>query len=100
MCKRREVYMKAMFNLRRSIYVKMPSVPFLGTICRGWSRGRVQGVRIPPPPKMTGGFLIQLLFCKKKKKTIWFIDVEVEQETSATPPKKNSWSAPDMAAEK
>ena len=54
----------------------------------------------PPPPKMTCGFLIQLLFCKKKKKTIWFIDVEVEQETSATPPKKNSWSAPDMAAEK
>ena len=25
---------------------------------------------------------------KKKKKTMWFIGVEVEQETSAPPPKK------------
>ena len=30
------------------------------------SRGRVQGVRTPPP-EMTCGFLIQLVFCKKKK---------------------------------
>ena len=43
------------------------------------SRGRVQGVHTPP------GFLIQLVFCKK---TMWFIGVEVEQETSALPPKK------------
>ena len=35
---------------------------------------------------MTCGFLIQLVFCKKK--TMWFIGVEVEQETSAPPPKK------------
>ena len=36
---------------------------------RGGSRGRVQGVRtIPPPfPEMTCGFLIQLVFCKKKE---------------------------------
>ena len=40
----------------------------------------------PPPPKMTCGFLIQLIFCKKK--TVWFIGVEVQQETSAPPPKK------------
>ena len=34
---------------------------------RGGSRGRVQGVRTPPPsPEMTSGFLIQLVFCKKK----------------------------------
>ena len=52
---------------------------------RGGSRGRVQGVRTPP--EMTCGFLIQLVFCKKK--TMWFIGVEVEQETSAPPPKKN-----------
>ena len=32
----------------------------------------------------TCGFLIQLVFCKKK--TMWFIAVEVEQETSAPPP--------------
>ena len=57
---------------------------------RGGSRGRVQGVR-PPSPEMTCGFLIQLVFCKKTK-TMWFIGVEVEQETSAPtsapPPKK------------
>ena len=39
-----------------------------------------------PPLEMTCGFLIQLIFCKKK--TVWFIGVEVEQETSAPPPKK------------
>ena len=57
----------------------------------GESRGRVQGVRTPPPPEMTFGFLIQLVFCEKK--TMWFIGVEVEQETSAPPPKKNPGSA-------
>ena len=59
---------------------------------RGGSRGRVQVVRTPPPPEMTCAFLIQLVFCKKK---VWFIGVEVEQETSAPPPKKNPGSAPD-----
>ena len=52
----------------------------------GGSRGKVQGVRTPPnsppPHEMTCGFLIQLVFCEKKK-TMWFIGVEVEQETSA-----------------
>ena len=33
--------------------------------CNGGSRGRVQGVRTPH--EMTCGFLIQLVFCKKKK---------------------------------
>ena len=55
----------------------------LGGGCRGCA---------PPLPEMTCGFLIQLLFCKKK--TMWFIGVEVEQETSAPPPKKNPGSAP------
>ena len=40
----------------------------------------------PPYPERTCGFLIQLVFSKKK--TIWFIGVEVEQETSAPPLKK------------
>ena len=31
---------------------------------------------------------------KKEKETMWFIGVEVEQETSAPPPKKNPGSAP------
>ena len=62
---------------------------------RGRSRGRVQGVRNPSPPcpsEMTCDFLIQLVFCEKK--TMWFIGVEVEEETSAPPPKENPGSAP------
>ena len=49
-------------------------------------------MRSPPPPQMTCGFLIQLVFCQKK--TMWFIGVEVEQETSTPPPKKIPGSAP------
>ena len=30
-----------------------------------------------------------------KTNTVWFIGVEVEQETSAPPPKKNPGSAPE-----
>ena len=55
--------------------------------------GGCRGCAPPPPPEMTCGFLIQLVFCKKK--TMWFIGVEVEQETSAPPPKKNPGSAPE-----
>ena len=59
---------------------------------RGGSRGRVQGVRTPPPRddlrfSNTTGIL-------PKKKTMWFIGVEVKQETIAPPPKKNPGSAP------
>ena len=59
---------------------------------RGGSRGRVQGVRTPPPWddlrfSNTTGIL-------QKKETMWFIGVEVEQETSALPPKINPGSAP------
>ena len=39
-----------------------------------------------PPPEMTCGFLIQLVFCKKK--TMWLIGDQVEQETRAAPPEK------------
>ena len=49
----------------------------------------------PPPPEMACGFLIQLVFCQKK--TMRFIVVEVEQETSAPPPKKNPGSAPGFS---
>ena len=61
----------------------MPSGADLGGGCRGCT---------PPSPEMSCGFLIQLVFCKQK--TMWFIGVEVEQETSAPPPKKNPGSAP------
>ena len=53
----------------------------LGGGCRGCA----------PPPEMTFGFLIQLVFCKKK---MWVIGVEVEQETSTPPPEKKSWIRP------
>ena len=55
------------------------------THVRDGSRWRVQGVHTSP--KMTCGVLMQLVFCKKEK-TLWIIGVEVEQETSAPPPKK------------
>ena len=35
---------------------------------------------------------MQLVFCKKK--TMWFIGVEVEQETNAPPPKKKILNPP------
>ena len=64
---------------------------------RDGSRGRVQGVRTPPTPPPPP--LDDLRFSKttgilQKKKTMWFIGAEVEQETSASPPKKNPGSAP------
>ena len=71
---------------------KTPLFSSLRSLFRGGSRGRVQGVPTPLPPEMTCGFLIQLVFCKKKK-TMGFIGVEVEPETSAPPPKKNPGSA-------
>ena len=55
------------------------------------------GAPPPPPTEMTCGFLLQLVFCAKKKKTMWFIGVEVEQETSAPLPTKNPGSAPVCA---
>ena len=53
----------------------------LGGGCRGCT---------PPPPEMTRGFLIQLVFFQKK--TMWFVGVEVEQETSAPLLKKIGYS--------
>ena len=56
--------------------------------------GKVQGCAplplppSPPPPEMTCGFLIELVLVFCKNKAMWFIGVEVEQETSAPPPKK------------
>ena len=47
----------------------------------------------PTPPEMTYGFLMQLVFCKKKKYVV-YPGAEVEQQTSAPPPKKNPGSAP------
>ena len=52
------------------------------------------GCRVrPPPSEMTCGFS-NTTGILPKKKTMWFVGVEVEQETSAPPPKKNPGSAP------
>ena len=42
------------------------------SIDRGGSRGRVQGVRTPPPPPEMNGFLIQLVFCEKKNYVVYW----------------------------
>ena len=52
---------------------------------KGFSRGRSradlgEGCKgYAPLPPMTFGFLIWLVFCGKRKKTMWFIGVEVKQ---------------------
>ena len=50
---------------------------------RGRSRGWVLGGRPPPPPEITCSFLIQLVFCKKKKSG--FIGVEVKSKRRVHP---------------
>ena len=73
-----QFYNKMEIELGSSKYQRL----FSGADLGGGSRGCAP----PLPPEMTCGFLIQLVFYGKK--TVWFIGVEVEQETSAPPPKK------------
>ena len=61
---------------------------------RGRSRERVQGVRPHPPPPPGDNLRFSNTTGIMQKKTMWFIGVEVQQETSAPPPKKNPGSAP------
>ena len=68
-----------------------PSHPTPLKNLRGGSRGRLQGVRTPPP--WEGLRFSNTTEILQKKKTI--IGVEVEQETSVPPPKKNPGSAPE-----
>ena len=51
----------------------------LGGGCRGCA---------PPPPQDDLRFSNTTHILQKKKKSMWFIGVEVEQETNAPPPKK------------
>ena len=51
---------------------------------------------MPPPPRGDLPVFQYNWHSAKKKKTMWFIGVEVEQETSAPPPKKNPGSAPGI----
>ena len=79
---------------RRLSKLKLPKRLWTKYIIRGGSRGRVQGVRILSWDYQRFSNTISILL-KKKKKSMWFIGVEVEQETIAPPPKKNPGSAPD-----
>ena len=48
----------------------------------------------PPPPRDDLRFSNTTRI--QQKKPMWFIGVEVEQETSAPPPQKNPGSAPEF----
>ena len=63
-------------------FLLSPSGADLGGGCRGCA---------PPPDDLRFSNTTGIL---QKQKTMWFIGVEVEQETSAPPPKKNPGSAP------
>ena len=78
-------------NIKNICYSRSEKLQMTGADLGGGCRGCAPPP--PPPPEMTCGFLIQLVFCQKK--TMWFIGVEVEQETSAPPTKKNPGSAPE-----
>ena len=60
---------------------------------RGGSRGRVQGLRTPPP-EMTCGFLIQLVFCKKKKKLCGLSVLKQNKRRVHPLLKKKNWIRP------
>ena len=63
--------------------------------CRGCGGGGGGGPPPPPPPWDHLRFSNTTGILQKEKKTMWFIGVDVEQDTSAPPPaKKNSWIRP------
>ena len=64
----------------------------LGGGCRGAGVGG--GGAPPPPPPRDDLRLPNTTGILQKKKTMWFISVEVEQETSALPPKKKILDPP------
>ena len=57
--------------------------------------GGCRGCAPPPPPLPWDDLRFSDITGILQKKTMWFIGVEVEQETSAPPPKNNPGSAPE-----
>ena len=66
-------------TLKSRIFTQTYNLPFTRNGIKGLIRGGSRG-------RMTCGFLNN--WYSAKKKTMWFIGVDVEQETSAPPPKK------------
>ena len=72
---------------------------FYPSLWSGWNiiQGRIQGEGaggVQPPPTPWDDLQFSNTTGILPKKTMWFIGVEVEQKTSAPPPKKNPGSAP------
>ena len=68
-----KMMMMMMIRIRIMIFIQGAHFTKGDIQCRGGSRGRVQGVRRPPPPpEMTCGFLIQLVFCQKKNYVVYW----------------------------
>ena len=62
---------------------------FINSTTAGADLGRgCRGCAPPPPPPLWDDLLFSNTTGILQKKTMWFIGVEVEQETSARPPKK------------
>ena len=56
------------------------------------------GSALPPAPPRDDPRFSNTTGILPKKKTMWFIGVEVKQETSAPPRKKKSWIRPCLKA--
>ena len=69
-------------------------------MCRGGSKGSVQGVRTPPPPppEMTCVFLIQLVFCKNKKKICGLVTSQLRHSLVVHPLLKKILGPPQMCS--
>ena len=59
---------------------------------RGWSRGRVQGVPTPPPPRDDLRFSNTTVFCQKKNYVVYWFWSRARDE--CTPSLKKSWIRP------
>ena len=60
----------------------------------GADLGEGAGGAHPPPPPPRDDLRLSNTTGILQKKNMWFIGVEVKQETSAPPPKKKSWIRP------
>ena len=72
------------------------SFPFYSPSAGADLGGGCRGCATPPPPKMTCGFLIQLVFCKKKNYVVYWCWSRARDK--CTPSWKKSWIRPRSAS--